>query len=146
MIRSRRSFERFLASPYSLRYATAAIISVSVILVVVGAVVIWIFDADEYPSIGDALWFTLQTVTTVGYGDDTPTTTIGRLVASVVMLISIGLITMITAVITSLFIQSAGRRGNQSERDATAESLARIEASPASAQQRLARIEKGSGP
>ena len=141
-----RPWKSFRANPSSLRYAIAAIISVSVVLVVLGAVVIRIFDAGEYPTIGDSLWFTLQTVTTVGYGDDTPTTTIGRIVASVVMLISIGLITMITAVITSLFIHSIGERENQSERDATAESLARIEASLASTQERLDRIEKGSAP
>ena len=132
MTKARPSFKRFLANPSSLRYATAAIISVSVMLVTVGAILIRIFDPDEYPTIGDALWFMLQTVTTVGYGDETPTNTIGRIVASLVMLISIGVITMVTAVITSLFIQSAGKSGNHSENDSTAESLARIEASLAS--------------
>jgi voltage-gated potassium channel len=142
-LRPRKSFR---ANPSSLRHATAAIISLSVIPVVIWAMVIRIFDADEYPTIGDALWFTLQTVTTVGYSDETPIATIGRIVASVVMLTLIGLITMITAVITSLFIQSASGRGIQSERDATTDSLARIEAPLASAQERLAQIEKGSAP
>jgi voltage-gated potassium channel len=141
-----RVWQNFRANPSSLRLATVAITSISVILVVVGAMTIRIFDADEYPTMGDALWFALQTVTTVGYGDNTPTTAVGRIVASVVMLVSIGLITMITAVITSLFIESAGRRRTQSDLDATAETLARIEASLASTDERLDRIEKQSAP
>jgi voltage-gated potassium channel len=128
------------------RSTPAPVISLMVVLVVLGAVAIRIFDAEEYPTIGDALWFTLQTVTTVGYGDNTPDTTTGRTVTSIVMLSSIGLITIITAVVTSLFIQSARNRRTESEGDATAESLARIEASLALPQERLDRIEKRSGP
>jgi len=146
MIRGSRSFQKFLNEPSSLRYATASIVTVTSILVIAGAVVIRIFDAEEYPTIGGALWFTLQTVTTVGYGDSTPSSAIGRAVASIVMLVSIGLITVVTAVITSLFIQSAGRRDTTADRDAAAESLARIEASLASANERLDRIEKETPP
>ena len=46
-----------------------------------------IFDRHEYPTCGRAVWFTLQTVTTVGYGDVTPTATIGRAVGAVVILV-----------------------------------------------------------
>jgi len=141
-----RPWKRLRANPSSLRSATTASITVSVILVIIGALVMRIFDSDEYPTFGDALWFTLQTITTVGYGDSTPVTVIGRVVASVVMLVSIGLITVITAIITSLFIQSAREGRSKSEPDATAESLARIEAALAEAQERLDRIEKGSPP
>jgi hypothetical protein len=58
------------------------------------------------------------------------------------MLTAIGLTTVITAVVTSMFIQSAREtRIGSRDRD-TAESLARIEASLASTQQRLDRIEQ----
>lgn len=127
--------------PSSLRYATGAIVSVIGALVLIGAVLMRVFDPDEYPTFGGALWFTLQTVTTVGYGDNTPASGLGRFVASVVMLISIGLVTVVTAVITSLFIQAAGRARGQADRDAQTSSLARIEASLAEAQERLDRIE-----
>ena len=36
-----------------------------------GSLVIWLFDKRDYESYGDALWYSLQTVTTVGYGDVT---------------------------------------------------------------------------
>ncbi len=64
--------------------------SVTIAVVVVGAILMWAFDRDkQYASYGEALWFTLQTVTTVGYGDTTPTSAIGRVVAAVVMLTGI---------------------------------------------------------
>ena len=56
------------------------------------------------------VWCTLQTVTTVGYGDVTPAEPVGRVVASIVMLTSIGLITVITAAVTSTFVAAAARR------------------------------------
>jgi voltage-gated potassium channel len=136
-----RSFERFLTDPRSLRHATAAIISVTVAMVVIGAVLIRLFDADDYPSLGSALWFMLQTVTTVGYGDNTPTSMIGRAVASVVMLVAIGLITVVTAVVTSLFIQAAQQRVGDAHATDDADTMARVEASLASISKRLDRIE-----
>jgi voltage-gated potassium channel len=142
MIPGTRSFRKFLNDPSSLRYATASIITLTALLVLIGAVLMRVFDHDEYPTFGSALWFTLQTVTTVGYGDDTPTSGIGRLVASGVMLVSIGLITVVTAVITSLFIQSARRLGGTARNDGSTAALARIEASLAAAHERLDQIER----
>ena len=142
MKRIRRTFERFLAHPSSLRYATTTIIAVTVAMVVVGAVAIRVFDRQEYPTFGSALWFTLQTVTTVGYGDNTPTSVVGRTVASIVMLVSIGLISVITAAITSMFIRSVSRDDQENDRRVVAEALARIEEKLAEAHERLERIEQ----
>lgn len=142
MIIGTRRFNKFMSDPSSLRYATGAIVSVIGMLVLIGAVLMRVFDPGEYKTIGDALWFTLQTVTTVGYGDNTPNSDVGRFVASMVMLISIGLITVVTAVITSLFIRSATQAGTKADTDAAASSLARIEASLAEAHARLDRIEQ----
>lgn len=107
---TRRRIEQFLANPSSVRYAVGAIISVTVFAVLVGALAVYLFDNSEYPTFGKAVWFTLQTVTTVGYGDVTPLNPIGRIVAAVVMLTSIGLITIVTAAITSTFVAAAARR------------------------------------
>jgi voltage-gated potassium channel len=56
------------------------------------------------------LWWAIQTVTTVGYGDLVPTSQAGRLVAALVMLLGIGFLTAITVSITSTFIETARRR------------------------------------
>ena len=84
MGRIRRSIQRFRADPASIKNATIAIIMVTAVVVFLGAGVVRLFDRREYPTFGKALWFTLQTVTTVGYGDATPERAIGRVVAAVV--------------------------------------------------------------
>lgn len=58
------------------------------------------------PSINtfpDALWWAIVTTTTVGYGDISPETPIGRILAIVLMLVGIGIIGTLTSAITSFF-------------------------------------------
>jgi voltage-gated potassium channel len=138
-----RAFVRFQNNPSSVRYAAAAIISTIIVLVLLGAVLMRILASDQYDTFGDALWFTLQTVTTVGYGDNTPTSGEGRAVASVVMLVSIGLVAVITAAVTSMFIRSVSRDAQESDLRTLTDSLSRIEAKLAEAHERLERIEHG---
>ena len=57
-------------------------------------------------NLGDGVWWALVTITTVGYGDITPVTTLGRVVASSLMLLGLGLIATITAIVSSKFIQN----------------------------------------
>jgi voltage-gated potassium channel len=56
-------------------------------------------------SFPQALWWAVVTVTTVGYGDKFPVTTGGRIVASVLMLVGIGLIGTLTATVASVFVK-----------------------------------------
>ncbi len=72
--------DRFAADPTSVRNAAYVMIVITVGTVLVGGVVVWVFDARDFPDLGGALWYTLQTVTTVGYGDKVPTEGVGRLV------------------------------------------------------------------
>ncbi|WP_244896274.1 potassium channel family protein [Planomicrobium okeanokoites] len=51
----------------------------------------------------DALWWAIVTTTTVGYGDISPTTGLGRILAVVLMLVGIGIIGTFTSSITSYF-------------------------------------------
>jgi voltage-gated potassium channel len=53
---------------------------------------------------GDALWWALTTVTTVGYGDTYPVTGEGRVIAAVLMLVGIALFGSMSAIITSKLI------------------------------------------
>ena len=56
--------------------------------------------------LGDGVWWALVTISTVGYGDITPVTTLGRVVASSLMLLGLGLIATITAIVSAKFIQN----------------------------------------
>ena len=114
----------------------AGIIAVStVVITVVGGLLERLLDHQEYPTIGKGLWFALQTITTVGYGDVTPEQPVGRFIATVVMLAGIGFIAVITAAVTASLVESGRRRvAAESEGDDAgqfteiADRLAKIEA------------------
>lgn len=58
----------------------------------------------ENRSFSDGIWWAFVTTTTVGYGDISPATDIGRIIACVLMLVGIGLIGSLTSTITSFFM------------------------------------------
>ncbi len=132
---------KFRNNPASLRNATALLISIMVVVVLIGAAIMRISNRDEYPTFAKALWFTLQTITTVGYRDVTPTETIGRVIASVVMLTGIALVTVATAA----FVEAARARTRLTEHGAEEATLARLEASLGDIASRLERLESTLG-
>jgi len=80
------------------------IASVSTVMTVGSGLLMTVLDHKNFTTVGQGLWWAVQTVTTVGYGDHVPTNAAGRLVAAVVMLVGIGFLTVITAAITSSFV------------------------------------------
>ncbi|MFJ5550565.1 potassium channel family protein [Streptomyces sp. NPDC093225] len=70
-------------------------------------------------SLGDAVWWSFTTMTTVGYGDHSPTTGMGRVLAVGLMLSGIALLGVVTANIAAWFI-SRFERDDQEERRQTA--------------------------
>ena len=75
-------------------------------------------------NFGDALWWAIVTVTTVGYGDKYPVTAGGRGVAAVLMFVGIGLIGVLTATVASYFVE----QGADDDRAELVERLDRMEA------------------
>lgn len=102
--------DRFADDPASVRNAVLVMIVITVAIVFVGGVIVWLFDRQDFPDLGSALWYTLQTVTTVGYGDHVPTSELGRVVGASVMIVGVALIAILTASITSVFVEAAQRR------------------------------------
>ena len=89
------------------------------------------------------LWWSIQTVTTVGYGDIVPTTTSGRLIASIVMLTGIAFLTVITATITSTFVEAARRRAEGRDTDTLSARLDLIGTRLAAIEAGLKRLDTG---
>ena len=85
-------------------------------LAFIGAIVMRIVDPDNFPSLGLAIWWALQTVTTVGYGDVVPTTGVGQVVGGIEMVIGISFIAFLTAGVTSTVIQRASAKAQAVER------------------------------
>jgi voltage-gated potassium channel Kch len=105
--RLERRLERAVARAVTPRGAAIVIATATIAITVVTGVAMTIVDRENYPTIGSGLWWAVQTSTTVGYGDNVPTTVAGRLVAAFVMLVGIGFLTVITAAITSTFVSRA---------------------------------------
>jgi voltage-gated potassium channel len=84
------------------------VVAVAISVVVAGAVGMYVVEGGTNPavdSVGDALWWAIVTATTVGYGDVSPATTEGRVIAVVLMLAGIGVIGVFTASLASLFVE-----------------------------------------
>jgi voltage-gated potassium channel len=62
-------------------------------------------DGSNIKNFGDGLWWAITTVTTVGYGDRYPTTTEGRCLAVVLMIMGISLMGVITASVAAWFVK-----------------------------------------
>ena len=105
---------RFLREPVSVRGAAGTIVTATAVVVVASGFLMRLLDHREYPNVFRGMWWALQTVTTVGYGDVTPTATIGRAVAAVVMFEGIALLAIVTAAVTSAFVERA-QKARQAE-------------------------------
>ena len=106
--------------PHRLHYAAVT----TTVVIMLGAMGIFAVEHgvnDRIQTMGDAIWWSVVTATTVGYGDVSPVTAEGRFIAVGLMLLGIAFIGVFTATISSLFFDQ-GRVSHVEER------LARIEA------------------
>jgi voltage-gated potassium channel len=101
-----------------------AIASATAVVTVACGIVIRLVDAADFATVGEGMWWAVQTVTTVGYGDVVPHRTGGRIVATILMLSGIGFLTVVTAVVTAAFLETVRRRMGD---PAQAELLAKLD-------------------
>lgn len=84
------------------------------IITFIGSFAIYFFERDTSTTIksyGDALWWSIVTITTVGYGDISPSTSAGRVIAAILMLSGIGFLSMLTSTISTYFLtKTEGKR------------------------------------
>ena len=100
-VTSRGSFRRF-----QLR-VLVAVTAVITSLIALASLVMWLLERDgphsnihSYPT---AVWWAMETVTTVGYGDHHPTTAAGRFVAAALMILGVAFVGVITATVVTWF-------------------------------------------
>ena len=81
-------------------------------LIVIAATLLTIIETDANPNVGsftDALWLSFATITTVGYGDISPVTPMGRIIALFLMLGGIGVFAGMAARLASIFVNTEER-------------------------------------
>jgi voltage-gated potassium channel len=81
-----------------------------VVLVLIIGTLMYIIEGPEngFTSIPLSMYWTIVTITTVGYGDIAPVTTLGQIIASVVMLLGYGIIAVPTGIVTTELAKGAG--------------------------------------
>lgn len=73
---------------------------------------------EQFPNVISSLWWAICTLTTVGYGDVYPITSVGRIFASVISLVGIGIIAIPTGIIAAGFNQAISQgKGNEDSDD-----------------------------
>lgn len=66
-------------------------------------------DGANITGFGEAIWWALATITTVGYGDHYPVTAVGRAVAAALMVSGIAVLGVVTASVASWLVEAVGR-------------------------------------
>ena len=101
------------------------IIVATALITVAGGITIRLLDHKDFSSIGEGMWWAVQTVTTVGYGDVVPHGTGGRLIGAVVMLTGIAFLSLVTASVTAMLVEQA-RQHRQAPEDTVEAKLDQI--------------------
>src|SRR6188472_3549596 len=102
--RLERRLDRLIEHAVNPRKAAVVVATVTTAITLLAGWLMTLADHDNFPTLGSGLWWAVQTVTTVGYGDNVPSNVSGQLLAALVMLLGIGFLTVITAAITSTFV------------------------------------------
>jgi voltage-gated potassium channel len=93
------------------QYAVFITILLTILVLTVASVLVLQFESQSSDANistgGDALWYSLVTITTVGYGDFYPVTTGGRITATFIMFMGIGIIGALASILASLLVGSS---------------------------------------
>jgi voltage-gated potassium channel len=106
--------------------AVRMVATVAMSLALVAAVLETIVDSG-IDGFNNALWWAIVTVTTVGYGDVVPTTSVGRIIAGALMLVGVSAIPIATSLVVSVFVTRAQEKQREQDADEREEITARLD-------------------
>ena len=89
------------------------ILLVYLIVYVIFSLIIWFYDPD-IKNLSDALWFTFETATTIGYGDIIVDSIVGRTLTVILSIYSIAVVAIFTGVIAGFFVEIMKLRAHES--------------------------------
>ena len=86
----------------SLRKITIFLLTVLTLVIILGSVMYLVERGQNgFTSIPESIYWAIVTITTVGYGDISPVTPLGKSIASIIMLLGYGIIAVPTGIITT---------------------------------------------
>lgn len=88
------------------------ILAVYLVIYVIFSLFIWHYDPD-IKDLSDALWFTFQTVTTIGYGDLLVTSVIGRFLTVVLAVYSMAIVAIFTGIIAGFYVEVVKQKSRE---------------------------------
>lgn len=118
LLRGLRSLHRVLQVLFQHR-TRGGVVSVGLtmfLFVTFSAIAILVVEKDPASNIRsaeDAVWWSVTTITTVGYGDKYPVTTGGRIVAMMLMISGVGLFGILSGVVASFFLGKVEKEENE---------------------------------
>ena len=98
-------------------------------------------DRKDFPTLGAGVWWAIVTLGTVGYGDIVPTTTWGRVLGGIVIVIGVTFLSFLTATVTSYFVSAEQEVEQARELEFRAASEAQLREVLGQLEARLASIE-----
>jgi voltage-gated potassium channel len=102
-------------------------------------------DPKTFPSVWLGMWWAVETVTTVGYGDIVPNQTAGKIIAAFLMLGGLSLIAVVTAAITSGFVSRTEDRRRAAGEDPVMQKLEQVAAELQDVKVELVRLRSTAG-
>lgn len=100
----------------SLKKISIFMLVVLALVVILGSIM-YLVESEEngFSSIPDSIYWAIVTITTVGYGDISPATPLGKFIASIIMLIGYGIIAVPTGIITNEIAMLSRAQGHGTE-------------------------------
>lgn len=106
------------------RHELALTLMIAIILMLISSTLLWWAEGDIQPkafgSIPRALWWSIITLTTIGYGDTFPVTALGRMFAGLTAIAGVGLVAMPTGILAAAFSDTVQRRRERVAREQAA--------------------------
>ncbi|MBI1179497.1 MAG: ion transporter [Alphaproteobacteria bacterium] len=115
-----RAAQRIVDAVRSRRYELGVSVCTAIFLLIVSSTLLYLVEGDVQPkafgSIPRSMWWSIVTLTTVGYGDVFPITPLGRILAAITAIMGIGLIAMPTGILAAAFSEAIRQQERDNER------------------------------
>ena len=92
-----------------------AVLILIVIYIFVSAMMIYQLEPDLFNNFFDALYWATISITTIGYGDISPVTTLGRMITMLSALVGMAVIALPTGIITAAYMNEINKKKSKYE-------------------------------